>query len=74
MNSRDIPIGDSLILVKPSKLLKKEILMYKEEHFAHGDEQVHGSCGGILSNEFVENGIPKQHYFIDLYIKRQDKI
>lgn len=187
LNSRDIPIGDSLILVKPSQLLKKEILMYKQEHFAYGDEQVHGSCGlayfdnfdewlnlvlsieknvlrkgvhtstffskrikdgklvgcvklhhslteelatgghvaygirpsernkgygkqqlqlileyagslgmkniivacdksniasamtakscgGILSNEFVEDGIPKQHYSIDLHVRRQDKI
>ncbi|MBR4731322.1 MAG: GNAT family N-acetyltransferase [Lachnospiraceae bacterium] len=34
-----------LALIVPSKELKEEALQYKEEHFAHGDMQVHGSGG-----------------------------
>ena len=66
MNIREIPTCNSLILVKPSKLLEQEILMYKQEHFSYGESQVHGSCGGILSDEFTEVEVLKQHYFIDL--------
>ncbi len=34
-----------LALIVPSKELKEEALRYKEEHFANGDMQVHGSGG-----------------------------
>lgn len=34
-----------LALIVPSKELKEEALQYKEEHFAHGDRNVHGSGG-----------------------------
>ena len=35
--------GNELVLVCPSTDMKEEILQYKEEHFASGDMQVHGS-------------------------------
>lgn len=37
--------GNELVLVCPSEDMKEEILEYKEEHFACGDTQVHGSGG-----------------------------
>ena len=36
---------DELVLIAPSKELKEEAIQYKEEHFAYGDMQVHGSGG-----------------------------
>lgn len=46
--------SNSLVLVKPSKLLEQEILMYKQEHFSCGDKQVHGSCGLAYYDDFDE--------------------
>ena len=37
--------GNELVLVCPSEDMEEEILRYKEEHFACGDTQVHGSGG-----------------------------
>ncbi len=34
-----------LALIEPSEELKEDALRYKEEHFAYGDMQVHGSGG-----------------------------
>ena len=36
---------EELVLVVPTIELKNEALQYKEEHFNHGDMQVHGSGG-----------------------------
>ena len=54
MNIREITICNSLVLVKPSKLLEQEILMYKQEHFTYGENQVHGSCGLAYYDNFDE--------------------
>ena len=45
---------NDLILIRPSKLLEKEILMYKQEHFSYGDKQVHGTCGLAYYDNFDE--------------------
>ena len=45
---------NDLILIRPSKLLEKEILMYKQEHFSYGDNQVHGTCGLAYYDNFDE--------------------
>ncbi|MBP5471154.1 MAG: hypothetical protein J6Y12_00625 [Lachnospiraceae bacterium] len=42
---KDADRKDELVLIKPSKELKEDALHYKEEHFAYGDMQVHGSGG-----------------------------
>ena len=42
---KDADRKDELVLIKPSKELKEDALQYKEEHFAYGDMQVHGSGG-----------------------------
>ena len=47
-------MSNNLILVKPSKLLEKEILMYKQEHFAYGEKQIHGTCGLAYYDNFDE--------------------
>lgn len=47
-------MADDLILLRPSKLLEKEILMYKEEHFAYGDKNIHGTCGLAYYDNFDE--------------------
>ena len=54
MNIREIPTCNRLVLVKPSKLLEQEILMYKQEHFTYGENQVHGSCGLAYYDNFDE--------------------
>ena len=36
---------NELMLVCPSEEMEEEILRYKEEHFACGETQVHGSGG-----------------------------
>lgn len=54
LNSREMSIGNSLSLVKPSKIFEKEILMYKQEHFIYGEKQVHGSCGLAYYDNFNE--------------------
>ena len=38
-------LKDELELIAPSKELEKDAIQYKEEHFAYGDMQVHGSGG-----------------------------
>lgn len=43
-----------LVLIRPSKLLEKEIIMYKQEHFSYGDNQVHGTCGLAYYDNFDE--------------------
>ena len=45
-------MANDLILIRPSKLLEKEILMYKQEHFSYGDNQVHGTCGLAYYDNF----------------------
>lgn len=45
---------NDLILIRPSKLLENEILMYKQEHFSYGDKQVHGTCGLAYYDNFDE--------------------
>ncbi len=45
MNNKKHLVETELMLVSPSKDLKEDICKYKEEHFAYGDLQVHGSCG-----------------------------
>ena len=71
---------NELVLIIPSKEMKKEILQYKEEHFKFGLQQVivacdkdnvasaktAMSCGGILVKEFTEDGVAKQHYLFEL--------
>ena len=46
--------GNELVLVSPSKDMEHEILQYKEEHFAFGDLQVHGSGGLAFFDSFDE--------------------
>ncbi|MBR5962412.1 MAG: GNAT family N-acetyltransferase [Clostridia bacterium] len=46
--------GNELVLVCPSTDMKEEILQYKEEHFASGDMQVHGSGGLAFFDSFDE--------------------
>ena len=43
---------NELVLVCPSTDMKEEILQYKEEHFAFGDRQVHGSGGLAYFDSF----------------------
>lgn len=45
---------NELVLVSPSKDMEHEILQYKEEHFAFGDRQVHGSGGLAFYDSFDE--------------------
>ena len=45
---------NELVLVPPSKDMEHEILQYKEEHFAFGDRQVHGSGGLAFYDSFDE--------------------
>ena len=45
---------NELTLVCPSKELEQEILRYKEEHFAFGDTQVHGTGGLAYYDDFDE--------------------
>ena len=45
---------NELVLVPPSKDMEQEILQYKEEHFAFGDRQVHGSGGLAFYDSFDE--------------------
>ena len=45
---------NELVLVSPSKDMEQEILQYKEEHFAFGDRQVHGSGGLAFYDSFDE--------------------
>ncbi|MBO4415583.1 MAG: GNAT family N-acetyltransferase [Lachnospiraceae bacterium] len=45
---------NELELICPSLDMKDEILKYKEEHFAHGDMQVHGTGGLAYYDEFDE--------------------
>lgn len=47
-------MADDLILIRPSKLIEKEILMYKQEHFAYGDKKIHGTCGLAYYDNFDE--------------------
>ena len=46
--------GNELVLVCPSTDMKEEILQYKEEHFASGDMQVHGSGGLAFYDNYDE--------------------
>lgn len=48
-NSED---DNDLILVEPSAEMKDEALEYKEEHFAFGDMQVHGSGGLAFYDDY----------------------
>lgn len=43
-----------LILTSPSKEMKADVMQYKEEHFAYGDTQVHGSGGLAYYDDFEE--------------------
>lgn len=52
MNNKKISMNNNLSLVKPTKILEKEILMYREEHFICGEKQVHGSCGLAYYDDF----------------------
>ena len=45
---------NDLILVEPSAEMKDEALEYKEEHFAFGDMQVHGSGGLAFYDDYDE--------------------
>ncbi len=46
--------GNELVLVCSSEEMKEEILEYKEEHFAWGDTQVHGSGGLAYYDRYDE--------------------
>ena len=52
LNTEEILTGNRLVLVKPSKHMEQEILMYKQEHFSYGDKQVHGSGGLAYYDNF----------------------
>ena len=43
---------EELVLIVPSREMKKEILRYKDEHFKYGDMQVHGSGGLAYYDDF----------------------
>ena len=43
-NSAQMSDGE-LVLIVPSKEMQEDAIGYKEEHFAHGDMQVHGTGG-----------------------------
>lgn len=43
---------DDLELIVPSKELKEDVILYKEEHFSYGDMQVHGSGGLAYFDDF----------------------
>ena len=45
---------NELVLVCPSEDMEEEILRYKEEHFACGDMQVHGSGGLAYYDRYAE--------------------
>ena len=45
---------NELTLIRPSKILEEEILMYKQEHLSYGDRQVHGTCGLAYYDNFDE--------------------
>jgi len=45
---------EELVLVVPSQELKEEVLKYKEEHFASGDTEVHGTGGLAYYDDFDE--------------------
>lgn len=49
-----MPNVNDLILIRPSKILEKEILMYKQEHLSYGDRSVHGTCGLVYYDDFDE--------------------
>ncbi|MBO4484365.1 MAG: GNAT family N-acetyltransferase [Lachnospiraceae bacterium] len=43
---------NDLILISPSEDMKEEILGYRDEHFAFGDRQVHGTGGLAYFDDF----------------------
>ena len=43
---------DEIMLIMPSARLKEDAIRYKEEHFAYGDMQVHGSGGLAYYEDF----------------------
>lgn len=45
---------NDLILIRPSKVLEREILEYRQEYFDFGETQVNGSCGLAYYNDFDE--------------------
>ena len=51
----EIQIGDDeLALIAPSPELKEVVIQYKEEHFAYGDMQVHGTGGLAYFDDYDE--------------------
>lgn len=45
---------NDLILIRPSKVLEREILEYRQEYFDFGETQVNGSCGLAYHDNFDE--------------------
>lgn len=45
---------NNLLLVRPSKILEREILEYRQEYFNYGETQVNGSCGLAYYDNFNE--------------------
>ena len=43
-----------LVLICPSKEMEEDVRQYKEEHFAYGDTQVHGSGGLAYYDDYDE--------------------
>lgn len=47
-------MASNLFLVRPSKVLEREINEYKQEYFDFGETQVNGSCGLAYYDNFDE--------------------
>lgn len=45
---------NDLILIRPSKVLEREIMEYRQEYFDFGESQVNGSCGLAYYDNFDE--------------------
>ncbi|MBO7631999.1 MAG: GNAT family N-acetyltransferase, partial [Lachnospiraceae bacterium] len=43
-----------LVLISPSEEMKEDVMQYREEHFAFGDTQVHGTGGLAYYDDFDE--------------------